>query len=80
MWSARRGLLPLDRTGGVARRALVHEELVEGRSSAIDKAPGLCSTPTMRAGVPVRLGVEAAFDRRERHTERCGDTVEIAIS
>jgi hypothetical protein len=28
----------------------------------------------------VRNGVEVAFDGRERHAERCTDTVEIAIS
>jgi hypothetical protein len=28
----------------------------------------------------VRHGVEVAFDRRERHAERRGDTVEIVMS
>jgi hypothetical protein len=64
----------------VARRALAQEELVEGMGSAIDKIQVFGLPRTTRAGTPVRHGVEVAFDRRERHAERCRDTVEIAVS
>jgi len=54
-----------DRTGGVARRAHVHEELVEGMGSTIDKIQVFVSPDPARRDA-VRHGVEVTFDRRER--------------
>jgi hypothetical protein len=78
LW-ARSSVSRIDQTGGVARRALVHEEPVEGTGSAIDKIQVLVYPDHARRDA-VRHGVEVAFDRRERHAERRRDTVEIATS